>query len=236
MSTGAAAVSAHKGPSRGTPLVLLALTVTTGLVDAVSYIGLGHVFTANMTGNIVLLGFGLAGAGGLPVLAPLVSLGCFLLGARIGGILAGRASAAGRSRLHLALVCEGTLLLAAAALAASVTVAPGTLAGYLVIAGLALAMGIRNATVRKVGIPDLTTTVLTMTLTGLASEGLGKHDRAAQARRLRAVVAMLGGALIGGLLVKSDLATPLWVAAAIALCCRAAGALLERRSPQERIG
>src|SRR5579875_2412287 len=66
---------------------LLALTVTTGLVDAVSYLGLGHVFTANMTGNIVLLGFGLAGGSGLPVLAPVVSLVAFLAGARVGGAL-----------------------------------------------------------------------------------------------------------------------------------------------------
>ena len=50
------------------------LTFTTGLVDAVSYLGIGHVFTANMTGNIVFLGFGIAGSGGLPVIAPLVSL------------------------------------------------------------------------------------------------------------------------------------------------------------------
>jgi len=57
---------------------LLVLTFTTGVVDAVSYLGLGHVFTANMTGNIVFLGFGIAGRGGLPVVAPLVSLGSFL--------------------------------------------------------------------------------------------------------------------------------------------------------------
>src|SRR4051794_21436442 len=66
---------------------LLILTFTTGLVDAVSYLGLGRVFTANMTGNIVFLGFGIAGSGGLPVLAPLVSLGAFLLGAAGGGVL-----------------------------------------------------------------------------------------------------------------------------------------------------
>src|SRR5256885_14455377 len=74
------------------PLVraLLALTFTTGLVDAVSYLGLGRVFTANMTGNIVLLGFGVAGAGGLPVLAPLISLGAFVVGAAAGGALAKR--------------------------------------------------------------------------------------------------------------------------------------------------
>ena len=64
---------------------LLVLTFTTGLVDAVSYLALGRVFTANMTGNIVLLGFGIAGSGGLPVVAPLVSLACFLLGAGAGG-------------------------------------------------------------------------------------------------------------------------------------------------------
>src|ERR1700679_4300349 len=72
---------------RRLPPVLLALTLTTGLIDAASYLGLGHVFTANMTGNVVLLGFGLANAGGLPVVAPLVSLGAFLLGAGIGGRL-----------------------------------------------------------------------------------------------------------------------------------------------------
>src|ERR1700678_4673840 len=67
---------------------LLVLTFTTGLVDATSYLGLGHVFTANMTGNIVFLGFGIAGSGGLPVVAPLVSLGAFLAGAGSGGVLA----------------------------------------------------------------------------------------------------------------------------------------------------
>ena len=59
---------------------LLTLTFTTGLVDGVSYLGLGHVFTANMTGNVVLLGFGIAGGYGLPVLAPIVSLVAFLVG------------------------------------------------------------------------------------------------------------------------------------------------------------
>src|SRR5947199_10655240 len=66
---------------------LLALTFTTGLVDAVSYLGLGRVFTANMTGNVVLLGFGIAGSGGLPVLAPIISLAAVLLGALVGGML-----------------------------------------------------------------------------------------------------------------------------------------------------
>src|ERR1700749_85065 len=69
---------------------LLVLTFTTGLVGGVSYLGIGHAFTANMTGNIVFLWFGIAGSGGLPVVAPLVSLAASLAGAGSGGVLAAR--------------------------------------------------------------------------------------------------------------------------------------------------
>ena len=66
-------------------LALSLLTLVTGLVDAACYLGLGRVFTANMTGNVVLLAFGAAGAEGLPVLGPTVSLAVFLAGAAAGG-------------------------------------------------------------------------------------------------------------------------------------------------------
>lgn len=146
------------------------LTFTTGLVDAVSYLGLGRVFTANMTGNIVFLGFGIAGSGGLPVIAPLVSLGSFLVGAGGGGILAARM--VDRHAVHMAraLAIEVSLIGAAVVLAASAHIQPNRLSGDAVIALLALAMGVRNATVRRLGVPDLTTTALTMTLTGLAAD------------------------------------------------------------------
>jgi uncharacterized membrane protein YoaK (UPF0700 family) len=89
--------------------------------------------------------------------------------------------------------------------------------GDLVIALLAVAMGVRNATVRKLGVPDLTTTVLTMTLTGLSSE-LTKPggSRTAAVRRVAAVVTMLAGAVVGALLVKASLAAALFSAAAVA--------------------
>ena len=67
-------------------MTLAALTVTGGFLDAVSYLGLGHVFTANMTGNIVLVGFAAAGTPGFSVLASLCALAFFVAGA----ILAGR--------------------------------------------------------------------------------------------------------------------------------------------------
>ena len=56
------------------PPLLIAMTLVTGLVDAFSYLVLGHVFVANMTGNVVFLAFALAGAPGFSILASLVAL------------------------------------------------------------------------------------------------------------------------------------------------------------------
>ena len=67
------------------PPLLLGLTLVTGLVDAFSYLLLGHVFVANMTGNVVFLGFAIAGATGFSIPASLVALGSFVCGALIGG-------------------------------------------------------------------------------------------------------------------------------------------------------
>jgi uncharacterized membrane protein YoaK (UPF0700 family) len=196
---------------------LVALTFTTGVVDAVSYLGLGHVFTANMTGNVVLLGFGIAGGNGLPVLAPLVSLAAFLLGSLGGG---GLAVALGEQRpkhVSTALGIEVALVGAAAIVTTLVDVDPGTVAAGVVILLLAFAMGVRNATVRRLGVPDLTTTVLTMTLTGLAADSRPAGGTGAgSARRIAGVVAMLVGALVGALLLKTSITLTLLVGAALA--------------------
>jgi uncharacterized membrane protein YoaK (UPF0700 family) len=197
---------------------LLALTFTTGLIDAVSYLALGHVFTANMTGNIVLLGFGIAGSGGLPVVAPIISLAAFLVGAGAGGALVKRIGERHPALVARALGIEVCLIATAAAVTAVASVHPGDALAYVLIALMASAMGVRNAAVRHIAVPDLTTTVLTMTLTGLAADsrpagGSGKGS----VRRLAAVLTMLAGAVCGALLLKADLFAPLALAAALAL-------------------
>ena len=171
-----------------------------------------------MTGNIVFLGFGIAGSGGLPVVAPLVSLGAFLLGAGAGGMLAARMADDHPRHFAWALAIEMTLIAVAAGVAAAVDVRPAAPSSDVLIALLALAMGLRNATVRRIAVPDLTTTVLTMTLTGLAADsplfgGTGKGST----RRTAAVLGMLAGALAGALMLKTSLVLPLAVAAALAL-------------------
>ncbi|MFE1320931.1 YoaK family protein [Kitasatospora phosalacinea] len=182
-------------------LALFGLTAVSGLIDAVSYLGLGHVFTANMTGNVVVIAFALAGAPGFSVPGSLTSLAAFLLGAVLAGRLAARHTPARRGRwLRTAVVLEVVLYGAAAAVVAA-RGADGS-AQYGVIALVAVAMGIRNGTVRGLGVPDLTTTVLTLTLTGLAADSRPAGGTAPrQRRRILAVAAMLAGALPGAVLV-----------------------------------
>jgi len=164
--------------------VLVSLTFVTGIVDAVTYLGLGHVFAANMTGNIVLLGFALVGADQVSASASLVSLGAFLVGATMGGRLARTLQPTQHRWIVASLALELGLLIAAMLSAAfRPFINEATIAGLL-----ALAMGIRNASVRRLGIPDLTTTVLTMLLTVLAADSQTPGGgRDALVRRLAAM-------------------------------------------------
>ncbi|AYC41674.1 YoaK family protein [Streptomyces griseorubiginosus] len=196
--------------------VLLGLTVVSGLIDAVSYLGLEHVFTANMTGNVVVLGFAAAGAPGFSVAHTLTSLGSFVVGAMAGGRVAVRlGSGSRRTWARITLAAEAVLLGVSAVVAFA---APGaTATAYTLIAVTAFAMGLRNATVRRLGIPDLTTTVLTMTLTGLAADSrAGGGPGTRSPRRTASVVAMVVGAGAGAWLVlHHGLALPLAIAAGL---------------------
>jgi uncharacterized membrane protein YoaK (UPF0700 family) len=187
-------------------LALLALTFASGMVDAVSYLGLGRVFTANMTGNVVLLGFGIAHSGGLPVLAPAISLGSFAVGAGVGGLLGSKLGHRHAFHVGAAWTLQAALLTCATILAAAVHLHPGSASRDVVIGMLALAMGVQTATARRLAVPDLPTTVVTQTLTGLVADSrLFGGPGPGTARRGTAVAAMLGGAVAGALLVKASL-------------------------------
>jgi uncharacterized membrane protein YoaK (UPF0700 family)/predicted GNAT family acetyltransferase len=222
--------------AKGAPVslvrTLLALTLVSGLVDAVCYLGLGRVFTANMTGNVVVLGFAAAGAPGFSVPATLTSLAVFLVGAACASRMARRTPDDRRSRLLLAAMGTETVFVGGGAAVAFAVPAVGHgWPRYVVIALLAFAMGVRNATVRRLAVPDLTTTVLTMTLTGLAADSslAGGANRGA-GRRTAAVAAMLAGATAGaGLYLHIGAGLPLLVAALAAAA--AAVAFSRTRGP-----
>jgi uncharacterized membrane protein YoaK (UPF0700 family) len=184
------------------PPLLIVLTIVTGLVDAVAYLRLGHVFVANMTGNVVFLGFAAGGAGGLSVWGSLLALACFLPGGIAAGRLTSRLGNDRRRQLYAAATVEVVLCAIAVAVAAVAGQQLDAGSRYPLIAVLALAMGVQNATARRLGVADLTTTVLTLTLTGIAADSwLGGGSGAKTARRVLAVAAMLLGAFAGSLLL-----------------------------------
>src|ERR1700688_3484943 len=95
------------------PYALIGMTVVTGLVDAVSFLSLGHVFTANMTGNIVFLAFAAAHVSGLSIARSLTALLAFLVGAILGGRVMARAGADSQIRFTAqALLLEVAFLVA----------------------------------------------------------------------------------------------------------------------------
>jgi len=204
--------------------MMVALTVVTGIVDAASYLKLGHVFVANMTGNVVFLGFALAGAGGLSATSSLIALGSFLLGARLGGSLV-RLHPDHRGRMLRAVSSVQAMLMAVALLLALSANEPFHHdVRYPLTAILAIAMGAQNASAQTVAVPELTTTVLTRTLTGVGAEpGQVRGPNSKLGRRIVAIAAMLLGALSGGLLaldvsVAAGLALAGAIVLAVALC------------------
>jgi uncharacterized membrane protein YoaK (UPF0700 family) len=213
------------------PALLMLLTVTSGLIDGVSYVGLGHVFVANMTGNIVFLGFAIAGVPGLSITASLVALGAFLVGAAVGGRATRRTQHPGR----LLTAVTTTMVVLVSVAAALSAVAHGSAERYALIVVLALALGLQNATARGLGVADLTTTVLTLTLTGIAADSsLAGGTNPRLTRRSLAVVAMFLGALVGALLVLHvNVTTPLWIATVLFALTAVAAHVLSRDTPPE---
>ncbi len=211
-------------------VMMLALTFTTGIVDAVGYLGLDRVFTANMTGNVVILGMALTGATDLPVLGPTVALLAFTLGAGLGGLAlrGARTGWSGRSSTIFALV--GVVLLATGGGSWLRTPVEGTGWGVAVTALIGLAMGAQAAAARRLSVADVTTVVVTSTLVGLASEsrlagGTGKNAP----RRLLAVLLIGFGAAAGALLLRVDIALGLAVAGVLTLAVALLGHVARER-------
>ena len=211
-------------------LVLVVLSFVTGLVDAATYLGYGHVFAANMTGNVIVLGFALVGAGQISATGSVLSLAGFIGGAAAGARLATRLQHTRQRWLVTMLALETALLVGAALLSLKPR---ADITDLAVVGLLAVAMGMRTATVRRLGITDVSTTVLTSTLAGLAADTLlsGASFRAGGIRLL-IVAAMLLGAASGAVLLSSSAATVLGVGAGLLLMLTVGyAATLSRRHP-----
>jgi len=205
---------------------LLGMTAVTGLVDAVSFLSLGRVFTANMTGNIVLLAFATAHVSGLSIARSSTALLSFFVGAIFGGRIMARASAEAQIRFAAqAFLLEVAFLFAASfcGIGYRGNLLEDSFQPFALIALTALAMGTRNAAVRKLAIPDLTTTVLTLTITGIAADSsIANGNNPRLARRVESVVAMFLGAAMGAVIIHYSISAALWLGTAISALCSAA--------------
>ena len=212
------------------PALLLLLTIATGVVDAVSILALGRVFIANMTGNVVFVGFALAGAPGFSLVASLLALAGFLLGAAAGGPVITRFGAS-RGRLLAVVVTMELGLLAGAVVIAVISGEPfAPAARDLIVLIAAAALGLQNAAARELAVPDATTTVLTMTLTGFAAD-LPQRNGQVLVRRALAVAAMLAGAFAGAALVVRGSATEALALALLLVSVVCVGAWVFGRRP-----
>ena len=196
--------------------LMLALTFSTGVVDAVGYLGLDRVFTGNMTGNVVILAMALAGDNGLPIIGPIIALSLFLTGAAISGRSLGSLPAGWSSRSTVLFTTVGVILgVASGASLVPDRVTPLNLA---ITGALGLAMGMQAGVARHIGVKDVTTVVVTSTLAGLAFDSRFAGNAKQQwKRRLGAVLLIAGGAAVGALLLRVNLAVPLALSAVISL-------------------
>jgi uncharacterized membrane protein YoaK (UPF0700 family) len=183
--------------------LMLALTFSTGVVDAVGYLGLDRVFTGNMTGNVVILAMGLADPSSkLPVIGPVIALVCFLGGAAIAGRVFRGLKAGWYLRTTVLLVGVAVLLSTAAILAFAVADRPEPL-NLAITGAMGLAMGTQAGSARHIGVADVTTVVVTSTLVGIAFDSRfgGGKDKHPWPRRAGAILLIAAGAATGALLL-----------------------------------
>jgi uncharacterized membrane protein YoaK (UPF0700 family) len=181
---------------------LLLLTVSTGAIDADSYLALDHVFTGNMTGNVLFIGFAIAGVKTIPFVNNSLALLGFVVGTIVGGRIVGRDHPKGLPRVSAWVLLAGGIL--ALGIATTWTVLRTLDQPILLVLTFLLAcvMGSQVSAVKPIGNSDVTTIVVTNTLANLARDSRiagGTFDN--WIPRLLAVVAMGVGAAVGALII-----------------------------------
>ena len=209
--------------------VLMALTFGTGIVDAVGYLALDHVFIGNMTGNVAILGMAIAGGDGLPVVGPLAAMLPFSAGAAVTGLALQKKPAGWSASIAVSLLLAGLLMAGVGVTALLVHASPGSGTQILMSSLAAVAMGIQAYVARRLAVREMTTVVVTSTLTALAGELLFASSSRLFNRRTTAILAILLGAAAGTLLIGLSTALALFVSAAIMIAAALAGQWAAKR-------
>jgi uncharacterized membrane protein YoaK (UPF0700 family) len=212
---------------------MLALTFSTGVADSVGYLGLDKVFTGNMTGNVVILAMALAGGKGLPIVGPLIALFAFMAGAAAGGRSLRPISSGWTARIGVMLGVVAVIQLGVSIALFEDSGAPSQTLAYVVTALLAAAMGLQAAVARHIAVKDVTTVVVTSTLTGLAADSWFGAGKGQPWRRRAGAILLLGaGAGVGALLLLINLGCGVVLSGIITLAVAVFGHLGARELPE----
>lgn len=201
---------------RSTVAALLLLTFATGLADSISILVLGHVFVANMTGNVIFLGFWLAPRTSIDLTAVVVALPTFVCTTILSGRISRHFADRTRQWITTVLATEITLLVALAILAGAGILQYHNNTKLIMIGVLAVTFGLQHSSARQFGIQELSTTVLTSTIVSLGLDSRlagGSGDR--QALRLSVVLTMCAGAFLGASMSRLVVAPVFAVTAAV---------------------
>lgn len=203
--------------------LMLALTFSTGVIDAVGYLGLDRVFTGNMTGNVVILGMALTGADDLPVAGPVLALVLFMVGALIAGRTLRTVPVGWSARSTILFMTVGLVILAAAIPMLAIA-EPAEWLKLTVTALLGFAMGMQAGAARHIGVKDVTTVVVTSTLVGLAFDSRFGGNAKQQWKRRAGAIALIGvGAAVGALMLQIHIGAGMILAAVITLAAAILG-------------
>jgi uncharacterized membrane protein YoaK (UPF0700 family) len=187
-------------------LLLVGLAFSSGAVDAISYLALGKIFTAFMTGNVVFLGLRLGGTGNQNVLRVAISLTAFAVGVLLATKLVKASLGAGLWPRRVSIALGGAVLAQVAFLAGWVATSgrPSTGFGHVLTGLSALAMGLQSGAVLSLGLPGVFTTAATGTVVDLVGDLAGwKLSAHGRGRLAGVLVGLLGGATAGALLLAS---------------------------------
>ncbi|CDO86453.1 hypothetical protein AWC29_09275 [Mycobacterium triplex] len=215
---------------RSTVAALLLLTFATGLADSLSILVLGHVFVANMTGNVIFLGFWLAPRTSIDLTAVSVALPTFVITTILSGRLSRHFGDRARQWITTVLAAEIVLLLTLSILAGAGVLHYHDNTKLIMIGFLTVTFGLQHSSARQFGIQELSTTVLTSTIVSLGLDSRlagGTGER--QKLRFSVIFTMCAGAFLGATLSRFFIAPVFTLTAAVV----ATSLLIFRYGPAE---
>jgi uncharacterized membrane protein YoaK (UPF0700 family) len=212
--TRSAPTRAAMNPLRRRQALVVVLTFVTGAADAMGFLALGGAFSSVMTGNMVLLGLSVGRADGELALTSAAAIGSFVVGVLVGAHLAGvpkKGDPVWPRAVNRALLLEAVVF-------AVFTVVWATTVnlelGLLMMS--ATALGIQSSAIQRFGVPGLSSTYLTGTLTALIGAVAARSPRTVLLPKAEILLALIVGACVGAvvsghlpLLAPALLLTPL---------------------------